>query len=301
MEIRNFEQTPLTPGIYRGVPADLYHGVLTSTPSISSSMLREMTRECPAYAFARSYLNPDRPASDDKKAFDLGTAAHLIYLEPHRFNDAVTIVDADSWRTKDAQAARDEARAAGKVPLLIADAKMLEAMRASLFAHPIASQAFLAGEAELTFVWQDKETGLTCKCRPDFTAASFTHLVDFKTSTTANPADFGRKAFGFGYHQQAAWYIDGVEAATGGRPSDFWFVTQDKSYPFLTTVSAFPADAIEAGRRLNCLALQKWADGLSSGTWPSYRRAETPNRDTAFIIPLPKFAEYEIANILAAD
>lgn len=54
--------------------------------------------------------------SDNSKVADIGSIAHQILLEG--CEDCVVLVDADSWRTKDAQTARDDARAVGKSPIL---------------------------------------------------------------------------------------------------------------------------------------------------------------------------------------
>ncbi|MEN6542335.1 PD-(D/E)XK nuclease-like domain-containing protein [Parvibaculum sp.] len=288
-------------GVYADIPHSVYHGMLTKTPSLSSSMARALVHECPAMLYARSYLNPDYER-EEKAHFDVGSAVHLLYLEREKYADSIAVIDADDWRKKEAQAARDEAREAGTIPLLKKTADELELMRAALLSHPIAGKAFSgAGFSELSLVWKDAETGVWLKARPDWTPASFNFLVDLKTSTTANPSDFARKAYGLGYHMQAAWYLDAVEAVTGEKAKNFWFVVQDKNAPYLCSVAAFDEDAVAAGRAKNREAIRMFADCIERNDWPGYRQENTPDRDTAFILALPGWAQRDIEIVLAAD
>jgi hypothetical protein len=67
-----------------------------------------------------------------------------------------------------------------------------------------------------------------------------------------------------------AWYLDGIEQATGTRPEQFIFITVEKKAPFACAVYAADAEMIAAGaqtaaRDLELLAICKAAD-----TWPGY-------------------------------
>lgn len=288
------------PGVYADLAAEVYHSQLTPTPSLSSSMARTLQNECPAMLWHGSYLNPDR-VREDKAHFDIGHAVHLLYLEQEKFAGAVAVIEADDWRTKAAREARDDARAEGKIPLLEKNISEILAMRSTLLSHPIAGKAF-AGEgfSELSLVWKDSETGVWLKARPDWSPANFDFLVDLKTSATANPTDFARKAYGMGYHQQAAWYLDAAEAVLGTPPSQFWFVVQDKGAPFLCSVAAFDSEALAAGRELNRKAIRQFTECLEKDEWPGYRNENTHDRDTAFMLALPGWAQREVENILTA-
>lgn len=289
------------PGIYAELDAGIYHSKLTPTQSLSSSMARTLINECPAMLYARSALNPDY-VREEKAVFDIGSAVHLLYLEEEKFEAGVAVLDFDDWRKKDAQIARDEAREAGRIPLLKKQADELMAMRKALLLHPIAGKAFSGkGHSELSMVWKDPETGVWLKARPDWSPSDFSFLIDMKTSTTANPVDFARKAFNLGYHQQAAWYLDAVELVTGERPGKFWFVAQDKSAPYLCSVSSFDEDAIIAGREQNRKAIRRFADCLEKNNWPGYRNDATPHKDSAFILTLPVWAQRQVENLIATE
>ncbi|OAN49094.1 hypothetical protein A6A04_02940 [Paramagnetospirillum marisnigri] len=274
---------------------DAYHRNICDAPSLSSSMARTIVNECPAFLHANSYLNPNF-TPEPKEHFEFGTAAHLMFMEPDQLAERLEIINAPDWRKKDAQEARAVARTNGKVPMLIGQMAELEAMRAALFAHSIASKAFVGGQAEMSAFVRDGNIWL--KARPDYLRPE--SLVDYKTSTTANPKEFARRAFALGYYQQAAWYLDVLKAATGEVRSDFWFVTQAKVAPYLVTVTRFDDDAIEAGRTLNRKAIEAFKRCVDTGDWPGYRAPETPGQDTAFILTLPTFAQREVDQLIAA-
>ncbi len=273
------------PGIY-DIPASEYHGDCCDGPSLSSSGAKLIVETCPAKFIAN--------VREESKNFNIGTAAHLIYLEPSEFAKRVTVVDAPDWRTNKAKAERDEAYAANKTPILKGQLAELQAMRDALFANPIARKAFEGGKSEQSLFWKDEATGVWLKARPDFLPDHHQWIVDYKTAASANPRDYGRAVYQNGYYQQAAWYLDGVEAVTGDRPRDFWFVAQEKDAPYLVAVIKLDGGAIDWGRSLNRRAIDLFAECQESQCWPGYRDPQTPDRDKAFLIGLPDFAKFQL-------
>ena len=79
-------------------------------------------------------------------------------------------------------------------------------------------------------------TGLQCKCRPDWISADGGILVDLKTTEDASPREFQRSIAKWRYHVQAGWYMAGIEAAYGTRPSGFIFIAVEKKPPFAVGV-----------------------------------------------------------------
>lgn len=274
------------PGRYTDVPAEDYHQQLTPQPSLSSSFAREMISTCPRKAWHNSYLNPDRESSP-KRHFDIGTAAHLVFLQPDEFQERTVVVDADDWRTKAAQVARDDAYAAGKTPLLAKDLRMLNDMHAALMMNPLARAAFVEGTAEETFVARDKETGVWLKARVDFRPKHGRWLVDYKTSSSAEPHEVSRAIANHRYYMQDPFYRDVVEAVTGERPRHFWFVVQEKEPPYLVTVHGIDAEDVERGAFLNRRAVWQFAECLETGRWPEYS-------DKALITSLPPWERERI-------
>jgi hypothetical protein len=52
--------------------------------------------------------------------------------------------------------------------------------------------------------------------------------VDYKTADHANPAAFAKSALDYGYHQQAAWYLDGLRELGISDDAAFLFIVQSE-------------------------------------------------------------------------
>jgi hypothetical protein len=282
------------PGLY-ALTREAYHASPTIEPSLSSSGAVTLVQECPAVFWANSPFSPNF-MPEQKLEFDIGNAAHLIILEPAKWGSQVVEIDADNYKTKAAQEARDAAYAAGKTPLLPKHRRTILAMREALMRFPFAAEAFTEGTPEESFIWQDLETGIWCRARPDWRRRlrGSQVLVDYKTSTSANPREFAKRAWDMGYFQQHPWYCDGVEAVTGERPEQFWFIVQAKTPPYLVTVNRLSDRAVSWGDILNRHARRVFAQCLRTDDWHGYRHPLKPGRETAFEIDLPTYAEYQL-------
>ena len=261
------------PGIYSGVTNADYH----RDPALGSTSLKTLATKTPAH------YQWDKAHPKFSDAFTLGTAVHSLVLEGD--TSGIVVVEAANWLTKDAKAAKAEALAAGKQPLLTKEIEQVWAMTHAVMAHPEAWKLFKGHKAEESVFWD--EDGLTLKCRPD--AWKPGQLVDLKTTVDASPGSFGKTAHNFGYHQSAAHYIDGVKAATG-EELPFTFVLVEKTAPYLVSVVELDWEAVELGRALNDRAKRIYRECSDNDSWPGYPQAEP--------ISLPGFAVYETEDLL---
>ncbi|MBN6054570.1 PD-(D/E)XK nuclease-like domain-containing protein, partial [Nonomuraea sp. RK-328] len=274
----------IIPGVY-DIPEDLYHSDPVPGGSLSSSGARKLLPpSCPAlYRWYATRSSPPR------REFDFGHAAHQMVLG---VGAELVVVEAKDWRTKAAKEQRDEAYAAGKVPLLAAEHRQVQAMAAALRAHPIAS-ALLdpeKGEPEQTLIWQDPQTGIWRRARLDWMPnPGFGRMViaDYKTTRSANPAAIQRAVHAYGYHQQNAWYLDGIlDLGLAGPDAAFVFIFQEKIPPYLVTCVALDSAAVRAGRALNRQAIDIYRRCVETGHWPGYTDDDIP------VISLPAWAEH---------
>ena len=255
-----------TPGLYN-LPDDVYHSDPVPGGSLSSSGARRLLPpSCPA-KFAYERANPPAP----RKAFDLGHAAHLRVLGA---GPEILVVDAPDWRTKAAREQRDEAYAAGLVPLLVEQADQVEAMAAAIRAEPLAAALFnpSTGVAEQSAFWVDEETGVWLRARIDFlrNRAGRVLAVDYKTTDSADLEHIRRSVYRYGYHQQDPWYLDAITALGLGEDPGFAFVFQEKAPPYLVTVVELDTSARDAGRALNRQAIEVYAECTRTDRWPGY-------------------------------
>jgi len=257
------------PGVYE-MPSDVYHSDPIAGGSLSSSGARALL---PPSTPARFRYDRDNPP-ETTRTFDFGHAAHNKVLG---IGPDLVIVPHDNWRTKAAQTMRDDAHAAGAVPLLEREHDVVEAMAAALRRHREARLllAEKSGHPERVLVWRDPGTKVMCRAMLDWLpvtppAGSRMVIPDYKTAASADDDEFRRAAGKFGYHQQAAWNAWGAVQLGLAERAAFVFVVQEKSAPFLVNVVELDAIAIAIGTYQNRQALRIFRECQDTGHWPGY-------------------------------
>lgn len=263
---------PATDGMHRHVPEETYHADRGSL-SVSGAKLL-LPPSCPA-KFRWAMDNERKP----KKEWDFGHVTHHLVLgkgaEFTVLDPAVHGLKADGspsdkpTLTSKWKAAAADARDRGLVPISLADYEVAEQMAAKVLDHPIAGPLFRDGDAEVALYHADPETGVRRRGRVDWLEPTG-DIDDYKTSTTANPAELIRKFWTLSYFMQAAWYLDLVIALGIAANPRFRFVVQEKEPPFLVSVVEYDDQAIAEGRRLNRQAIELYARCQESGRWPGY-------------------------------
>lgn len=262
----------MEPGVYSGITNDAYH----SGEGISKSGL-DLIGRSPLHYWAK-YLDPQREPQEPTPAMLLGTAIHSAVLEPHSFaNDYVVFPKIDR-RTKEGKAYYDElvAQASGRTIISADDYATCVSIQDNVRRHPAAQVLLNDGEPELSVYWRDEQTGVLCKCRPDWMNYKANTIIDVKSTDDASPAGFQKSIVKWGYHVQAAWYLDGVKAATGHAPKAFIFAAFEKTRPFATAFYYADDDMIELGRQLYRERLDVFAACLKNNSWPGYPQQLSP-------------------------
>lgn len=269
------------PGVYE-MDADVYHGDPVADGSLSSSGARTLLPPgCPAlFRYERDH------GRRRTKEMNLGTAAHKVVLGAGA--DLVDI-DADNYRTSKAQATRDEALAAGKIPLLPHERAVVDAMAAALRKHPAARALFggRGGKAEQALFWVDQPSGIWRRALVDWLPARRPGrmvLPDYKTCAKADPDSISRSVYQNGYHQQADWYADGVKALGLATDVVVVLVFQERTPPYLVTATDLDVVALKIGAALNRQAIELYRECREAGHWPGYA-------DDVIRTPLPAWAE----------
>jgi hypothetical protein len=251
----------MTVQILDNMPELEYH----AHPALSSSGAKRIVQTCPAvFKYERDH------GRAEKRAFDFGHAAHGLVLG---VGEPLVVVDADDWRGKAAREERDAAYAAGKVPILASEHATVKAMADAIVADPLAGALFDRdkGTAERSIFWHDTRHDVERRARLDWltTIGGRPCAVDYKTTNSADPAAIRKTVANFHYHQQDAWYLDGL-AAAGLDDAAFLFVFQEKTPPYLITVVELDYIARRVGRDLNTQALEVFAECTATGVWPGY-------------------------------
>lgn len=241
---------------------------------------------------AKRMLEPGGPARvrweldhgrTERREYDVGHAAHKMVL-----GVGAQVVDVGpDLRTKAAREAADEARAAGNVPLRSGDLRTVLDM-ADALASSGAAELFTGGQPELSLFATDERTGLPIRGRLDYRRSDGL-LIDYKTTKArgAGEDDFTRSVVNFGYHMQAAWYLD-LAAACGldGPLADrFIFVVQEKEAPYLVHVIELDDVFLSLGRTRNKAAIDMWMRCHETGIWPGYPYSGDLNDLTTLAAP----------------
>jgi hypothetical protein len=270
------------PGVFDGMPDDLYHADPVPGGSLSNSGAKLLLApHCPAKY--RWYTDNGRP---DKPEFELGRAAHREVLG---VGADIVLVDRERWDTKAVKEELADIRDAGMTPIKRKDWDRIQGMAAALRAHPLAGPLLdpATGPVEQSLFWVDPATGVMRRCRIDKLGyvGGRTVVVDYKSAVSAHPDACSKAMDNYGYNRQGPWYEDGAIAlGLGDDGTSFHLIFQEKEPPYLVTVAWPDPIAQRAGRALNRQALDVFARCQSTGDWPGYA-------DTVIELPLPSWTE----------
>jgi hypothetical protein len=201
---------------------------------------------------------------------EFGTALHTRILEPREFSTRYLVAPKISGRTKEGKKARAEFEemAKGKTVISEEDYTMLDAMFERFKLKNIAN--LLNGvKLETCIVWVDPDTGLLCKARLDMWNEDFNYVGDLKTTRDATLGKFSKSVYNFGYHQQAAFYSDGVNVLAGSAP-DFILFAIEKTPPYDCIAYQVNDTSMQAGRMQYRHALRTIKRCQTNNEWPGY-------------------------------
>lgn len=250
-------------GLRYGESIDDYHADKTA---ISKSGLDQIN-EAPFIYYSRS-LDPLRWPEPRKAGQLEGNLAHCAVLEPNEFSTRYAVGPNVIRSTKVWK--EFEAENADKVCIKPDEYEVAMRQADSIRALPEIRQYLEHGHAEVSARWIDPETGVRCRCRPDWVhpvSSRVVKLIDVKTYSSASPEEFKHQVARKAYHVQDAFYSDGYAFASGKEVEEFIFVAVETAWPFAAASYRLNNDSREEGfneyrRRLDiyeqCLRFNKW-------------------------------------------
>jgi len=269
-----------------GLSLSAYH----DRPEWSHSQIEVLLESAPLFYGRFISREFPKPASD---VFDDGTIVHTVLTHDQRIEDILAIIPGDVLNAHGHRKGalwNDWWQAnAGRIQRKRDECDALFRMVDSVRAHPKARWLLEGeGEFEYSIIWRDEETGLSLRARPD--KLSFFRgdclVSDIKTTRSFNPRTFGNDVAKYGYHRQAAWYIDGV-TALGWHVPAYCFITVDKTPAHETHVYELMPSAIELGRQQNRQLLTELKHRLETGDW------NAPDHDSIIELDMPTWAYRE--------
>jgi hypothetical protein len=116
--------------------------------------------------------------------------------------------------------------------------------------------------------------GRDCAGTPDVRTKSY--IVDLKTTKCSHPERFARDATFRSYHAQLAWYLDGVRLSGLGTPTEAYIVAVESTPPHPVTVLRLTDNAIDQGRRLCRIWMERLLGCERDNRWPGYCESIVP-------------------------
>lgn len=185
-------------------------------------------------------------SGDIPKCLVEGAALHCLVLTPEKFNEEFSVLPALNRRTREGKALYEQILSQGKPVIPATLFGKLEAMGGAILNHPT-SILFKEGAPEGSYIWEDPDTKVLCKCRPDYLRKMA--ILDVKTCMDASYEAFQRAIVDHRYHVQGAYFLDGVAAVLkDGVKRNFILIAVEKSPPFAVAVYKLDDATIELGR-----------------------------------------------------
>ena len=257
----------LKPGIHSIAMADY-----VALAYLNASACHTLNAQSPYHA----KCGMDHRMADDTDASDIGTAIHDGLLEGV---NRIEIIEADNWRTKAAKELREAARAAGKIPILAAKARLVQAAIDAAMEFIAQANRFdiPMGHVEQTVIWEEGE--VICKARPDWIADDHSLIVHVKTTQgSAEPNSWIRNQLPM-YDCVIPFYERGlaeisataleVGKRTGPALESVFLVIEQNPPHGCSLIGLSPAMYEIAERKVN-RAIAIWAECVKSGKWPCY-------------------------------
>lgn len=271
----------MKPGIYRDFDDALYRSDPCEAPSLNQSTAKVLLNESPWHAW-KQHPRLGGCGQVPTRAMDKGTVIHALLLGQSL--DNLHVIDAKDYRKDAAKLERDDAKAAGKVPMLQRE------MGALTEAVPVIRDRLhrlgydFQGDSEVTMVWSID--GTQHRCRADHLEESDGWILDLKSTADANPQSLDRLIVAQDYHLQAAAEIEALETLRPDLQGRVRFVDVffELEYPYWCVDIEHTESMLELGRHRWERARRIWQQCLDSGAWNGYKE-ETGRR-----APLRAFA-----------
>ncbi len=248
---------PKPGSVYQDLSSADYH----SSPGISKTGLCRIAR---APSVFRDAL--DNPKSKSTKSLVTGSVFHIAMEGAFERDCAVgpEVKDKRQKEWKDFVQAHPD-----KFCVTPGEAEAVRAMREAMLSFgPARDILSEPGNFEVSYYWEDQETGLLCKCRPDWISENNLTITDFKTAQDVTEAAFVRAADRYHYHASAAMTMDGIHRTTGIKPLRYIFLAIEPQSPHLVAAYDATADDIARGRAFVRRSLTTLRQCIETGNWP---------------------------------
>lgn len=226
-----------------------------SSPGISASGLKSIHKKS-IYHFLKQ-----KPFESPSMAF--GTAVHCAMLEGENYYKEFHVMPKIDRRTKAGkeQFEVEQKKSVGKQLVSFDDHQRITKILDNFRDHELA-QKYCQGEVELSHYL--KHENVDVRVRPDVINRVEDYISDVKTCQDNSPIAFKRDVYKYGYHLQAAFYMDMLGI------NNFKFIAVESNYPFSVEVYTLSDEFLDQGRRAWKKAFSDWKLYVDSGIVSGY-------------------------------
>lgn len=259
------------PRIMHGLNIETYH----AGEELSKTGLDDLARSPEIF---RKLRLPDAPPRAQTAAQLHGHLSHCAILEPVEFSKRYSVHPPMSRNTKTWHAIVADA-APGVQPIQQDQYDTAQRQRESVLSltdvYGTRSMADILanGWPEVSAYWIDPDTGVRCRCRPDWVHPINKRqviLLDVKTFGDASDREFSRQVSRMRYHVQDAFYSEGFAQASGLEVVAFIFVVVEDKYPHAAASYRLGDDSRFEGLDQCRQLLDIYAECQKTGVWPGY-------------------------------
>ena len=248
-------------GIYNDLSIEEYH----SSAGISKSGLMKIAKS-PLH-YWHEYLNEENQGATRSKDLIIGDMVHTKILEPEKFEDRFCLAPLCDRRTNKGKEeyAQFLIDSAGKSICDFDMSYQVNCMEESFLKNKEAMSILNNASFETSIYWNDFETDLLCKSRPDILGKNY--VADLKTSRDISHDSFARDCIAYGYDVQAAMWQMAVHSQTGEMIKDFIFLVIEKTEPFATAIYIMSDEMVHYGRERFRKYLNIYKECLEENEW----------------------------------
>lgn len=276
-----------------GIHYDLTFAEYAAIPALNSSVLKWGQPPAGSMLHLKAALDGEIE-SEDTRDRKFGRAFHVRLLEPERYKSEILISEKCMAVKKDGKRCTSAGRfyldgtwACGTHASHLAtepedyidadEAARIERMADTLHNHDCQRLFKAKGWSEVSVVWDFR--GLPMKARIDRMSEETRVIIDLKKAQVGavHRQAMEKSIQQYGWHRQAALYLDGVGYETGTQYEFVWIFIEDKPPHDVGVLRASP-EVLDAGRFEYKQIIDNWLyanrKGKFDGTNPIPRRIE---------------------------
>lgn len=213
-------------------------------------------------------------------ALEFGKLFHSAVLEPELFRSRMVLMPDIDRRTK---AGKEEYKIFMEnlrpEMIVVSEEQSLKIGRMieAAFTNKTLRAMLEKGSREVTYKWEDSETGLLCQARWDFVTEDG-YPLDLKTIAEASFKKIENAIFGddYSYYLQAGHYSAGATHSKVVRDDLFIFVFIEKEEPHGIVIKTLDHYTLDAGKWERSQLLKKIKPCIQTGVYPGYAQFASP-------------------------